>query len=104
MITTACILGASSWPIAVMLALPVVAALLWLASKTARTRLHRLGNLVMGLCGAVAGALSVIFGVAPPMNSWAEEWFGLLIVGGMIVGATAGILLNCVLRMAATQR
>jgi hypothetical protein len=96
------LVAASSWRLAVVLASPVIVVLLLLAFKAPRNR--RVGDLLLGLLGAVAGALAVFYSFEPPQRTWMERWYGLFIVAAMIAGVTLAVAVPGAVRFVIARR
>ncbi|MEX0711652.1 MAG: hypothetical protein WD278_04845 [Pirellulales bacterium] len=96
------LVAAPSWRLAVVLAAPVVVVLLLLAFKAPRKR--RLGNLLSGLLGAVAGAFAMFYSFEPPQRTWMERWYGLFIVAAMIAGVGVAAALSRAVRFVIARR
>ena len=78
-------------PAGIMVCLPVFLALFAGAFFFGSTRQQRFVNLITGFVFAVVFILSVGLGFDPRPNSWADQNFGLIIVGIAPLGAGLGI-------------
>ena len=78
--------------IVLLLVAPVVAVLLWLAFRLARSPQQRLTNLLCGGVGAVGAPLALVYLFEPTPNSWYENNLAVFVVGAMVAGAAMGAL------------
>ncbi len=93
--------AASSWPIAVILAVPVFIVLFGLAYFFAQTTLQRLSNLMLGTIGSIVTLFVsgwYIFNASriPPLRQ--DDLIPIVIPTALAVGAAVGVALSVLLR------
>jgi len=93
-------LAASSWPLAVLLAVPGLAALFFLAYAFARNRGQRVAYMIIGFLGSLAALATLQRLTANPAYGWLLEGNARLIVAvtTVIAGAVLAIVIVVLVR------
>jgi Na+/proline symporter len=94
------LLAASSWPLGVLIALPVLGVLLFSAFAFAHNSRQRIANMLLGTLGSVAALIAFVVYVEHVDNRRLEDYIPILAPVTMTVGAVIGVVLSVVIRSA----
>ena len=92
------VLAASSWPFAVLLAVPVLIALFPAAFKLADNSRQRVANLLLGTLCSVALLVALVVYIEGTKDPWLEDCIPFFAPIAMSVGAAAGVALAVLVR------
>jgi hypothetical protein len=96
------LLAASSWPLGVLIALPVMGVLFFSAIKFAHNSRQRMANMLLGLLGSIAGLVAFVVYVEHE-DRWLYDYAPVAAPVAMMVGAAMGVAVSVVIRSVSAE-